>query len=240
MDKKLQNLLIYWAIMFLIVQEKQSSSSSSNNNKNLEPFCYREFVGNKLVCSNFTSFRQLDFGKVSNEVYSSVEFEPEKNLRLRLDADLNLAGLQLSPSTAKLTFRNIFDFDFFYNPFLAIVKNKKSNNNGSSQNPPLWLDIRIIDSQWLFSNLPIFTDTRTSSMLQRSQTGASNSGPEAEYFLAGLNLSMFLLENCKIVSPIHSQLFRGSIIKEWIYQSLDSIKYEPRPDEYQQLINEYL
>jgi hypothetical protein len=220
--------LIVLVINFLTQQSGVSSFSSSSlllssssSSTSLEPYCYREIFNNKLVCSNFTSFRQLNFRKVANEVFSSVEFEPEKSLHLRLDADLSLAGLQLSPSTAKLTFRNIFDFDFFYNPFLAIAK--QSNGKG------LWLDIRIIDSQWLFSNLPTSEESREVLM-----------NTEDEYFLSGLNMSLFLLDNCKILSPIHSSLFRGSTIREWIYQSLDSIKYEPRLLDDGELIDEYI
>lgn len=172
------------------------------NESSMEPYCYKIFFNNKLICQNFTSFRQLDFQKTGDEVYAGVIFEPQKNLRLRLDSDLNLEGLKLSPDSAALEFRNIFDFDLFHNPFLSL-----SN---------LWLDIRIIESQWQFLNLP--------------STLAFD--PSEVYFMSDLNISLFILDNCNLVSPIHSSIFKGSRIKHWVYQTLDSIKYET------ELINE--
>lgn len=185
------NILVI--VSLLVVLMRQSSGAD------LEPFCYRIFFNNKLICSNFTSFRQLDFELTGEQVYSAVVFEPPRNLHLRLDSDLNLEGLKLTPETATIEFRNIFDIDLFYNPFLALSH--------------LWLDIRIIESEWQFSNLP--------------STLAFD--PSEVYFMSDLNISLFLLDACNIISPIHSSVFKGSRIKEWVYQSLDSIKYETEP-----------
>lgn len=162
----------------------------------MEPYCYRMFFNNKLLCQNFTSFRQLNFQMTGDEVYSGVIFDPPRNLRLRLDSDLSLDGLKLSPDTATLEFHNIFDIDLFYNPFLTLSS--------------LWLDIRIIESQWQFSNLP--------------STLAFD--PMEIYFMSDLNISIFILDNCQIISPIHASIFKGSTIKQWVYQTMDSIKYE--------------
>ena len=193
--------------LFGILISMTTSLFRMSEETGMEPYCYRIYFNNKLACQNFTSFRQLNFQLAGDEVYSGVLFEPQKTLRLRLDSELNLEGLKLAPDSATLEFRNIFDIDFFYNPFLVL-----SN---------LWLDIRLIESQWQFSNLP--------------STLAFD--PSEVYFMSDLNISLFILDNCNIASPIHAAMFKGSRIKEWVYQTIDSIKYETESlDEYIQII----
>lgn len=185
-------VVVILASSFLLLVWQDCMANASG----MEPYCYRIFFNNKLLCQNFTSFRQLNFLLSGDEVYAGVVFEPPKNLRLRLDSDLSLEGLRLTPDSTTLEFRNIFDIDLFYNPFLVL-----SN---------LWLDIRIIESQWQFSNLP--------------STLAFD--PSEVYFMSDLKISLFILDLCHIISPIHASIFKGSRIKQFVYQNLDSIKYE--------------
>lgn len=195
-EQKITNVLLVWLAIFSLNKLTVSSSSSSG----MEPYCYRIFFNNKLLCQNFTSFRQLDFRMSGSEVYAGVVFDAPKSLRLRLDSELSLDGLNLSPESSTLEFRNIFDIDLFHNPFLVL-----SN---------LWLDIRIIESQWQFSNMP--------------STLAFD--PAEVYFMSDLNISLFILDMCHLVSPVHASIFKGSRIKQFVFQNLlDTIRYETEP-----------
>lgn len=162
----------------------------------LEPYCFKQIFNNKLLCANFTSFRQLDFRELGDAVYAGVRLAPPRNLRLRLDSELSFEGLKLTPESGSVEIRNVFDIDFFYNPFLVL-----SN---------IWLEISIIDSQWQFSNMPT--------------TLAFD--PNEVYFMSDLKMNSFVIDLCQIISPIHSAIFKGSRIKEFVLTNLDLIKYD--------------
>ena len=90
-------------------------------NNCMSPFC-QCLNSTTLLCSNFTSFNQLDFQRVSDILFESVELRP-LNRKLDLNHNLNFHGLKLN---GRLTLSQLNSLDAFYNPFRQIVYNQFS------------------------------------------------------------------------------------------------------------------
>ena len=80
----------------------------------LKPFC--ECFHLKLSCTNFTSFKQLDFKRSNSFRYDTVELMSAN--RLDLDRNLSFIGLNIFGS---LLLSNVRSFTPFYNPFKDII-----------------------------------------------------------------------------------------------------------------------
>lgn len=109
-------------------------SLSSQQTTNLIPYC--EFKLNSLICNSFTSFEELNFTNLNQNV-DLVQLEPL--VPLRLDSKLNLQSLLQKNQTKRLIFKNLNGFDAFHNPFWAQTSQSS-------------LSIEISLSKWLFGD----------------------------------------------------------------------------------------
>ena len=88
--------------------------NAQNYDHCLKPFC--DCYNLRLICTNFTSFKQLEFKRTNSFLFDSVEIIPSN--RLNLDNDLNFNGLHVFGT---LLLSNIKSFTPFYNPFKNLV-----------------------------------------------------------------------------------------------------------------------
>ncbi len=113
------------------------------------PYCNLE--RNFLICSEFTSFDQLDFTNLKINIdYIQIE----SLIELELNSSLNLTGLNKN-QTNKLIFKNLNGFNPFENIFLQMNSNNLSLEITSSK----WLlnfDCNYYNEILLFENLNLF------------------------------------------------------------------------------------
>ena len=178
----------------------------------MESACSYEGQKRQLKCSKFTSFKELDFTQ-STVKFSRLVIEPDMSLKLRLNGEFSLKGLTMdwnnNANPPKITLKNIFGFDPFYNPFEPVQFWNNTNR---------LFDLEIDESEWRFEA----ADEEQFSC--RLDTDAN----KRKFTFSDLNLNVLLIQDPKFftkpksICPI---LFQHSRIKQWEYFALDPVQY---------------
>jgi hypothetical protein len=138
-------LLSIWSSVYF----EQYQQAPINSCSQYAPFCGK-CLNAQLICTNFTSFDQLDFADNVDlkKVFDKVVIKPLSPLAL--DNKLNLTGLLISRS-AEVQLINIKQFQYDYNPLKALQVNDLKFNT-------LVIDNSTFD--FLYENVTLMCDER--------------------------------------------------------------------------------
>jgi len=157
----------------------------------MSPFCLC-LDTTTLFCSNFTSFKQLDFQRVSGIVFELVEIRPF-NRRLDLNENLNFNGLKLN---GRLTLSNLDSLSAFYNPFRQILYEQFS--------------LSILNSNFRFVGSSIGNNEAENSILY--YCNFLNSAQNFDFIFANLRIVEFTLSGIFFEQTMCPILFRNTRI----------------------------
>lgn len=163
--KKLFNILIIIAVCLKVIVT-QSINNNNDDSTCLNPYCacinFNDNITD-LFCSNFDSFKQLDFTKTQDRKFRDVELFPK--IDLDLNRDLNLSGLNLISNIATISFNRLKRVLVTYNPFEIISDNLNEIFIEDSQIEFVYDEIlnsnekldcaKLLNKETIFSNLKL-------------------------------------------------------------------------------------
>jgi hypothetical protein len=177
----------------------------------MEPFCSHDSSNGHLDCTEFQSFKELDFTRTKIKP-SVLNLKPSKALKLELNSDLNLTGLSMSwnkEKPPKIVLSNLFSFDQSFNPFPRV---ELFNNTDRI------FDLKIANSQLLF--LLDFNCNWTATNMNDI------------FIFSGLNVNSLVFQDVLFfanssICPIY---FKQSRIKTWTFDGLNPVYYSQAVD----------